>query len=120
MAKLVVEVTEHGLTVPAQTLEQAGLRAGRRVELVPLPGVEEIQHRALGYAIRNLGDAVGVGRPRWGDERWIVELYAPDGRQPLGMLVLDAHGDVISDESATRESVWEALSAASTAVPAAG
>jgi hypothetical protein len=114
MSKLIVQSTPDGLSVPAETLERAGVEPGRFVELVPLPGAQEIVYRALGECVRKLGDALGVGDPRWNamTSEWEVDVYAPGERTALGRLIFNVRGELEADRSSTREELLAAHHAA--------
>jgi hypothetical protein len=101
MAKLVIEATEAGVTIPSEVLEHAGVRPGDRVavDLAPLPDARAVQHRAILYAARKLGNAILVGVPAWEAGEWRAELRTPDGTRSLGCLVPDAWGTVIPERS---------------------
>lgn len=118
MSTIVLQSTSEGLVVPPEVLEGAGIGPGELLELVRLPGPQEIVHRALRFTVWKLGDAIGVGKPAWRDGEWVVRLRSREG-EDLGDLFLDAHGEVLLDKSATYESVRGDPHAPNPANPAA-
>jgi hypothetical protein len=105
MSHLVVQATEEGLNVAAELMEQAGLRPGRLVELVPLPDADEIHREASRHVVWSLGMRIAVGVPRWSDGCWVVDLFSADGCQQIGTLFYDAHGQLDEERSTTRKTL---------------
>ena len=105
MSNLVVQSTPDGLNIPSEVMEQAGLRPGRLLELIPLPDAEEIQRLASRHTVWSLGDCIRVALPRWSEGVWIVDLLSHDGREHIGSLFYDAHGHLDDARSTTRETL---------------
>jgi hypothetical protein len=121
MAKVIAQFTSEGVHLSPEELRQAGMEQGALLEIAvkPLPGPREIVARALRYCARKIGDAIGVGEPQWTGNEWEAPLYAPGGEVRIGILYLDAEGEVIGSKAPTQEALLEAWNAARSAVPAA-
>ena len=105
MSNLVVESTPEGLKVPADVLARAGVSPGTRLELVVLPGSDEIHHRAVRHTVWKLGDMIRVARPEVVSDEWVVDLWSHDNSRRIGRLYFDSHGELIADKSSTREAL---------------
>jgi len=105
MANLVVQADEEGLTVPRAVLEGAGVSPGGLLELIPLPGSEEIHREAARHVVWSLGMRIAVSVPRWQDGAWVVDLFAADGEEQIGVLFYDPHGHLDQERSTTRETL---------------
>jgi hypothetical protein len=121
MPTVVAITSPEGLHLSADTLREAGVEPGGLVELVALPGPEEIVYRALAHCVRNLGDALGARDPVWDDSErmWQVGLVEPGGKQVIGSLYFTAHGELVPDRSSTFDSLMAAYDAARAQDPAA-
>jgi hypothetical protein len=83
------------------------------------PSAREIQRQALSYVCDQLGAAIRVGQAEWTDDEWVVDLWAPDEETHLGRLHLNKWGEILTEKSATYDSVRRTHDAASTQVSAA-
>src|SRR6266542_3998201 len=115
-----VQVTEDGLQVPSELVEQLGLQPGQeaRLEIRHAPGAEEIHNCALRYAWRRLGDAVGVNEPEWDGGFWRVELKVRGRTGTFGFLTLTPEGAVVTERSTSKEELLERLHAGGSGSPA--
>lgn len=59
------------------------------------------------YARHHLGDALGVRRIMPDGHRYRADLVLPNADEPVGVLVLDSTGRVLTDESSSREELLE-------------
>lgn len=105
MANIVVQASDEGLTVPREVLEGAGIAPGGLLELIPLPGVDEIHREASRHVVWSLGMRIAVRVPRWDDGVWVVDLFSADDRDQIGILFYDAHGQLDELRSTTRETL---------------
>ena len=114
MTVISVRVTESGFHVPQETAAQLGLAPGEeaRLEIRRVLDRDAIRNKALHYAWRRLGDAVGVEVPEWDGEVWTVALEVPNCVGPLGTLVVSPDGEVLVDRSTTKAELLERAHAA--------
>ena len=115
MSSLVLDLTDRGLHVEPEDLQKAGMDLDIKVEIVPLPSKRKITGLALTYVITRLGMALGVSDPAWTGEDWRLEVIGADQETILGELFLTPRGELISERSATSETVKEAAARAKSA-----
>jgi hypothetical protein len=102
---VIVQAGEDGVMVSAQVLREAGIEPGQIVEVVALPGPEQIQRLALRHCVWKLGDAIRVAWPQLAGDAWRVNLLSHDGGEQIGTLYYDPHGELIPGKSTTRETL---------------
>jgi hypothetical protein len=122
MIEAIGEVTEEGIRLPRQVLEECGYEPGRRMTVTksdsgllirPSEATSaEIEKRALMYLLREAGDLVGIRIPRREAERWHVPVVLfPEGF-PLGHLKFSLEGVLLPEESTSPQAMLEAANAA--------
>jgi hypothetical protein len=109
-----VRVTESGFHVPQETAAELGLSPGEeaRLEIRRVLDRDTIRNRALHYAWRRLGDAVGVEVPEWDGETWTVRLKVRGCSGDLGALVVSPDGEVLVNRSISKEALLERVNVA--------
>jgi hypothetical protein len=78
-----------------------------------------IQRLANRHVVHQLGDAIRVESPRLVKQVWVVSLLGPGGKVQLGELRFTKEGKLISEDSATYDSVREKFYAESSVRTAA-
>lgn len=105
-------VGTEGLRIPLPVIKQYGLQPGAGVVLelradtihilLPVPGQEEIESRALRFLLSHLGDATTVKAERDGGD-WSVSVYGAGLADPVGWLAYSPTGEIYADRSTTVE-----------------
>ncbi len=106
MATAILNAMENGLVVPRESLEAAGINPGDPVivEFRPVPSARAIQSRALRHCAQKLGEAIAVSEPRLEAGKWKVDLFSFDA-VCIGSLCFDQLGELVPEESSTRQSL---------------
>lgn len=122
METLTHEVTKQGLQLTSEELERLGWREGQQVQVQftgrsivispVLSPADKIRARALSHLFQHVGDATAVGLAEWIEDRWRVEVFLSYKDAKLGHLVFDPDGNLIEEESSSREQMLEAALAA--------
>lgn len=112
------KVTADGLTLVGDAITELGLGIGEdvRLEIRHAPDEQAIRRAAMRYAWRRLGDAVGIGEPRWVGDAWAAAVYVPGCSDPIGELVVSPDATVDEDASTSKEELLRSLHAASACV----
>ncbi len=107
MAKVMVQATSEGLTVPRELLAEAGVAPGDLVELdvAVLPNADQVQQAAIRHVVRKLGNAIWVCYPHWTGVEWRIELKSLDEELSIGALYYNAHGELLEGKSTSRETL---------------
>lgn len=110
-----------GVQIPGYLIERFGYQPGTQVvievdkkgiHIVPaVLDADEIERRAMSYALHNIGDAVGVDVEKQG-QHWYVIVYGTEELpESIGHLVYSENGDLLQDKSTSPEAMWEKAAA---------
>lgn len=122
MSQIVQEITEDGLRLPRQLLEELGYAAGGRVVISTTASgltirpaeltLDDVKSAAIRYLLREVGDMAGVGAPEESGDGWITPvLLKPEGTR-IGQLYFDRFGSLLVDRSSSPDDLADAADAA--------
>ena len=110
-----------GVQIPGYLIERFGYLPGTNVvievdtkgiHIIPaLLDADDIERRAMTYALHNIGDAVSVEVEKQA-QHWLVTVYGTEELpEPIGYLVYSDNGELLEDESTSPEAMWEKAAA---------
>lgn len=113
-----------GVQIPGYLIERFGYQPGTQVVIeVDTRGIhilpatleaDDIEKRAMTYALHHIGDAVSVEVEKQ-LHRWLVTVYGTEELpEPIGYLVYSDNGELLKDESTSPEAMWDKAAALST------
>lgn len=111
MSSLIVEATDHGISITPEQLQQLGVEPGQRVDIASLPNADRVTDLALRHVLNYLGEGLGVADATWNGKEWVVPVLAPGGETSVGQLYLDARGAVKAGKSLSFEALVEMVRA---------
>ncbi len=114
METLYQTIDQSGISIPLAIVRSFGLSEGTRIAIswqkdgirvVPVEvSAEEIENRALRFLLKNVGDAVCIGRlQRTSTGLWLAPVLEASTGQPIGQLCYTAAGDLVVGESTPLE-----------------
>jgi hypothetical protein len=114
MPVISVRVTQDGFQVSPEMASQLGLSPGEeaRLEIRKIIDADAARDRALHFAWRSLGDALGVGEPAWTGEFWVVPLKLRSTPESVGQVAVSPDGEILTEQSTSRGEVLERVDAA--------
>lgn len=114
METLYQTIDRSGISIPLEIVRSFGLSEGMRIviswqkdgiRLAPAEvSAEEIENRALRFLLKNVGDAVGIGRlQRTAAGIWVAPILEAATGQPIGQLCYTSAGEFVASESTPLE-----------------
>lgn len=107
------DLTDEGLQIPRERLEQAGWRSGQRVMISITPAAISITRppdlealvlkRAHHHLMVRVGDATATGPIEKRSDGWRVPVYLSYRDLYIGELIFNSQGDLVEDESSSYE-----------------
>jgi len=114
-------VAKDGVHIPLALMSQYGLKQGAKIKVTLEPDgiritpeqVEKntIEKHALRYVLANLGDAATIEIQGLPGKGWQVNVFGAGWPNPLGQLVYDLGGNLISEQSDSPEKIRHAAQA---------
>jgi hypothetical protein len=120
MAELIQEVTDDGIQLSRELLEQYGYERGRKMVIAPIEGglmiraaevsADDAIDCALQHLLENVGDMAAVRQPERYAGGWKLPVVLRPDLRPLGELFISTNGDLLP-ESTTVEAMIAAADA---------